>query len=242
VTHRQSAARRARAEGPETSGSAGAFSDRTLSAADIAGSFSKKCWSDPRCRSRAWTDEGPALTRSGGPKWPLSRHFGSRHLSAVRVGCRGRVSRMCHGHSRLRGRQGGLALRGQNSARSRLDPDAQGRPAEGSLQAPRPTIDGLVAAPGRAERYRPVDTPPPSPAAGRCPDAFQSKSRRSSRREVRPGSPPWEAASASALPLPIRLVREALQPVWLRTATWRSDPQTTSTHLRSVRPARLLPR
>lgn len=46
------------------------------------------------------------------------------------------------------GREEGLDLRGKNFARRRRGTDAQRRRAEGSLQAPRPTIEGLAATRG----------------------------------------------------------------------------------------------
>jgi hypothetical protein len=49
-------------------------------------------------------------------------------------------------------------VRSQNSAIRQLDRDAQGRPAEGSLQAPRPAIEGFAAA--QRERNDRASQPP----------------------------------------------------------------------------------
>jgi len=110
----------------------------------------------------------PALTRIGGQKGLLSRDFGSCRLSVVRVSCRGRVSRVvCHGHGRRRVRRvrrGGLDLRGQNSARRRLDPDTQGAPSRGEPPGSPTNNRGPRSRAGRAERQCQRTIPPPSPA------------------------------------------------------------------------------
>src|ERR1700759_4668233 len=50
----------------------------------------------------------------------------------------------------------------EKSARRRLDPDAPGRPAEGSLRAARRTVEALAAE--RGERNEHDSWPPPLPA------------------------------------------------------------------------------
>lgn len=62
-------------------------------------------------------------------------------------------------------------MRGPNSARRRLDLDAQGLRAEGSLQAPRPTIEALAAA--LVERNYGVGRPPPPPLTSPKPSGYR---------------------------------------------------------------------
>jgi hypothetical protein len=123
-----------------------------------------KPWSNRTCRrgeKRAWPT--PVRDHRSPPHFGCltERNVVEGHDRRSRLGChqlsgilglsQARALRLRHGPGCRTGGHGGLDSRGKNFAECRPDPDAPGRLAEGSLQAPRPAIEAVAAAWGERE-------------------------------------------------------------------------------------------